>query len=76
MARLCSRPGCAAASSATMTYDYRARAAWLDDLTPTAEPHGYDLCPTHAERLGVPVGWVCTDRVTMVRSLVFDRIAV
>jgi hypothetical protein len=77
MARLCSRPACAAPASATMSYDYRARSAWLDDLTPTAEPNGYDLCLPHAERLGVPVGWSCTDRrSTLMRSLVFERIAV
>lgn len=60
-----------------MTYEYRARTAWLDDLADEAEPNGYDLCPTHAQRLCVPMGWTRTDRqVTMVRSLVFDRIAV
>ena len=77
MARLCSRPGCAADASATMSYDYRARAVWLDDLTHEAEPNGYDLCPSHAERLGVPMGWSRSDqRISQERALVFERIAV
>jgi hypothetical protein len=59
-----------------MTYDYRGRAAWLDDLAETADPNQYDLCPAHAERLAVPQGWTRTDRrFTVVRPL-FQRIAV
>jgi len=76
MSRLCSRPGCAAAASATMSYDYASRTVWLDDLHPEVDPNDYDLCPTHADRLGMPQGWTCTDRrVTAVRPL-FNRIAV
>jgi hypothetical protein len=76
MARQCSRPGCAAAASATMTYDYRSRTAWLDDLAHEPDPNNYDLCPAHADRLAVPRGWERMDRrVTAVRPL-FARIAV
>jgi hypothetical protein len=34
----------------------------VDDLTPTQEPHGYDLCDLHAHRLKVPAGWELHDR--------------
>jgi hypothetical protein len=58
-----------------MTYDYSASSAWLDDLADERDPNQYDLCPAHADRLSVPLGWVCTDRrATAVRSL-FSRIA-
>jgi hypothetical protein len=76
MARLCSRPGCATAASATMTYGYASRTVWLDDLAAEADPNAYDLCPSHADRLGVMVGWEKSDRrVTAVRPL-FTRVAV
>ena len=84
--RLCSRPGCAADASATMTYDYAARAAWLDELAPEADPNQYDLCPAHADRLAVPQAWARTDRwaaaTVEVRPapaplpVLFERIAV
>lgn len=76
MSRLCSRPGCAAAASATMAYDYAGRTVWLDDLDPDLDPNHYDLCPSHADRLRVPQGWNRTDRrVSTVRPL-FSRVAV
>jgi hypothetical protein len=76
MSRLCSRPSCAAAASATMSYDYASRTVWLDDLFSERDPNGYDLCPAHADRQGVPQGWSHTDRrVTIVRPF-HSRIAV
>lgn len=54
-----------------MTYDYAARTAWLDGLDPDALPSGYDLCPHHADGLGVPQGWTRTDR----RATLFRRAA-
>ena len=76
MARLCSRPGCANAASATMTYGYASRTVWVDDLAAEADPNGYDLCPAHADRLSVRVGWEkSARRVTAVRPL-FTRVAV
>lgn len=76
MSRLCSRPSCSSAASATMTYDYASRTVWLDDLADDADPNGYDLCPAHADRQGVPQRWDRTDRrVTVVRPI-FSRIAV
>jgi hypothetical protein len=76
MARHCSRPGCASGPSATMTYDYASRTAWLDDLAPDADPNQYDLCPAHAERLSVPVGWARTDRRASAVRPLFERVAV
>lgn len=76
MARQCSRPGCAAAASATMTYDYSSRWVWLDDLDPATDPNHYDLCPAHAARLLVPQGWGCTDRCATAVPSLFARIAV
>jgi hypothetical protein len=76
MARLCSRPTCSNQASATMAYDYASHTVWIDDLASEADPNRYDLCPQHADRLGVPQGWTSTDRrVTVVRPL-FSRIAV
>ena len=60
--RQCSRPGCAEVASATLTYQYARSLVWLDELTPERDPHGYDLCPRHAARLGVPSGWRLEDR--------------
>jgi hypothetical protein len=59
-----------------MSYDYKSRTVWLDDLHDDLDPNNYDLCPVHADRLGMPQGWSCTDRrVTAVRPL-FGRVAV
>jgi hypothetical protein len=61
-ARTCERPACAAPAVASLTFDYATRAAWLDDLDDDHDPHAYDLCADHAERLTVPRGWTCDDR--------------
>lgn len=45
-----------------MTYGYRAKVAWLDDLDPDHAPSGYDLCREHADGFRVPQGWERTDR--------------
>ena len=59
-----------------MSYDYASRTVWVDDLATDVDPNRYDLCPTHADRQGVPQGWNRTDRrVTVVRPI-FTRIAV
>ena len=73
--RRCARPGCALEATATMTYDYAARTAWLDGLDPDALPSGYDLCPTHADGLGVPQGWQRTDRRNVKAPALFRRAA-
>jgi len=42
---------------ATLTYVYSDSTAVLGPLATYAEPHCYDLCATHAERLTAPRGW-------------------
>jgi hypothetical protein len=42
---------------ATLTYVYADSTAVLGPLAHLAEPHSYDLCDTHGERLTVPRGW-------------------
>lgn len=42
---------------ATLTYVYADQVAVLGPLATYAEPHAYDLCSHHAERLSAPQGW-------------------
>jgi hypothetical protein len=42
---------------ATLTYVYADQTAVLGPLATYAEPHTYDLCAEHAERLTAPRGW-------------------
>ncbi|MHA7155927.1 DUF3499 domain-containing protein [Arthrobacter sp. TMN-50] len=55
--RSCSRSACQRAAVATLTFVYSDSTAVLGPLATYAEPHCYDLCTTHAERLTVPRGW-------------------
>jgi len=64
MARLCARPDCADPAVASLSYDYTARTAWVDDLSREPVPNLYDLCVRHADGLRVPVGWEWADRRT------------
>ena len=41
----------------TLTYVYADQTAVLGPLATYAEPHAYDLCEFHAERLSAPRGW-------------------
>lgn len=40
-----------------MTYIYADSTAILGALAPFAEPHAYDLCTEHSEKLTLPNGW-------------------
>lgn len=42
---------------ATLTYVYADSTAVVGPLATYAEPHSYDLCEEHAERLTAPRGW-------------------
>ena len=42
---------------ATLTNVYADSVAVLGPLATYAEPHAYDLCSSHAERLSAPQGW-------------------
>src|SRR5215467_7939075 len=55
--RRCSRPACQRAAVHTLTYVYRDSMAVLGPLAAYVEPHCYDLCAAHADRLTAPRGW-------------------
>lgn len=55
--RHCSRSACKRMANATLTYVYADSTAVLGPLAQFAEPHAYDLCVAHAERLTAPRGW-------------------
>ncbi|MFN3254950.1 MAG: DUF3499 family protein [Ilumatobacter sp.] len=60
--RQCSRTGCSDAAAVTLSYHYGQSHVWIDHLYPEREPHMYDMCERHAERLSVPQGWHLDDR--------------
>ncbi len=55
--RRCSRTACRRPAIATLTYVYGDQTAVLGPLATFAEPHAYDLCEEHSERLSAPRGW-------------------
>jgi Protein of unknown function (DUF3499) len=55
--RRCSRTACGKTAVATLTYVYAESTAVLGPLAMYAEPHCYDLCQAHSERLTAPRGW-------------------
>ncbi|GGA65163.1 hypothetical protein GCM10011490_14800 [Pseudoclavibacter endophyticus] len=48
---------CSRHAQFTLTFDYGDRLAAIGPLAFEIEPHSYDLCARHAERLNVPEGW-------------------
>jgi hypothetical protein len=56
-ARRCSRAACGRPAVTTLTYVYGDQTAVLGPLATYAEPHAYDLCEAHSERLSAPRGW-------------------
>ncbi len=42
---------------ATLTYVYADQTAVLGPLATLAEPHTYDLCADHSQRMSAPRGW-------------------
>ena len=57
LGRGCSRVGCRSIATMTLTYIYAESAAVVGPLATFSEPHAYDLCVIHGERLRVPHGW-------------------
>jgi hypothetical protein len=57
LARRCSRTACGRQAINTLTYVYADQTAVLGPLSTFAEPHAYDLCELHSERLSAPRGW-------------------
>lgn len=62
ISRQCSRTACAERAEATLSYDYRRSLVWLEILSVERDPHAYDLCARHADRVRVPAGWSLDDR--------------
>lgn len=56
-ARPCCRVSCSRRAEATLTFDYADRVAVIGPLAFVAEPHTYDLCRWHADRVTLPAGW-------------------
>ncbi len=57
LARRCSRTPCGRPAVQTLTYVYADQTAVLGPLATYAEPHAYDLCAPHSDRLSAPRGW-------------------
>lgn len=55
--RRCTRTACTRPAVATLTYVYADSTAVLGPLATYAEPHCYDMCAEHSERLTAPRGW-------------------
>ena len=55
--RRCSRAARGRPAITTLTYVYADQTAVLGPLATFAEPHAYDLCEAHSERLSAPRGW-------------------
>ncbi len=58
--RTCSRASCTLPAIKTLTYVYADSEAVLGPLAMYAEPHSYDLCLSHSEKLTLPNGWSVT----------------
>lgn len=67
--RRCTRPNCADHATHTLTYIYSDSTAVLGPLSTYAEPHAYDLCADHSERLKVPQGWTVIKHKPEAHSL-------
>lgn len=55
--RRCSRSACGRAAACTLTYVYADQQVVVGPLSLRPEPHAYDLCEFHTERLSAPRGW-------------------
>jgi hypothetical protein len=55
--RTCSKVACSEPAASTLTYVYADSMAVLGPLSARPEPHSYDLCERHSQRLSVPQGW-------------------
>ncbi|WP_248122931.1 DUF3499 family protein [Micrococcus lacusdianchii] len=55
--RRCSKTPCQEPALATLTYNYADSQVVIGPLSQLAEPHAYDLCAAHADRITAPRGW-------------------
>jgi hypothetical protein len=65
LGRPCSKVACNGEAVATLTYVYADSMAVLGPLSQSAEPHSYDLCERHADRLSAPQGWQVVRHVVL-----------
>ena len=63
--RSCSKVACNQEATSTLTYDYADSMAVLGPLSGVHEPHSYDLCERHSERLSAPQGWQVVRHVVL-----------
>ncbi|MCU1506838.1 MAG: hypothetical protein QOG18_2649 [Microbacteriaceae bacterium] len=63
--RQCSKVACTAEAVSTLTWVYADSMAVLGPLSQATEPHSYDLCARHAERMSVPRGWQVVRHVAL-----------
>jgi hypothetical protein len=66
--RTCSKVACDRIAVATLTYVYADSMAVLGPLSNSTDPHSYDLCERHSERLSAPQGWQIV-RYEVVRDI-------
>jgi hypothetical protein len=59
----------------TLTYQYSRSVAWIDNLLHERDPHAYDLCERHGQRLTVPTGWRLEDRRSRYQLITSQRLA-
>ncbi|MEO6941694.1 MAG: DUF3499 family protein [Terrimesophilobacter sp.] len=67
--RLCSKVACGREAISTLTYVYVDSMAVLGPLSTRREPHTYDLCAKHSERLSAPRGWQVLRHVALGNEL-------
>lgn len=60
----CGKQSCSRAAQVALTFDYRDRVVWLDDLGPEADPRAALLCARCSARFTVPLGWQLLDRTS------------
>ena len=48
---------CQQPAASTLTYVYADSMAVVGPLAVSIDPHNYDLCQMHSDRLTAPVGW-------------------
>lgn len=63
--RQCSKVACSQEAVSTLTYVYADSMAVLGPLSTSSEPHSYDLCERHAERMSAPQGWQVVRHVVL-----------
>jgi hypothetical protein len=59
--RPCARPDCSAPGTASLTFAYPTRQAWIGVLADDPRAQSYDLCARHVARVRPPLGWQLRD---------------